>query len=195
MSTHTWKKCPYCGATYNSYTTYTKHYYVREGSPFVTCLSCWRVFIDKDIKEPALKPYSGSGYSILNCIFGFLFPFGIMGILLTAGAFQERDRVSLYVAAAILDSLYVGLTAYLIKKRKDFQAEGKAKYAESEKRLSDYKYALALKQAGFDVPSRFLNKGGQRNANIKRPQLVADNRPHHAGNGGRPPAQADRPRR
>ena len=74
MATQTYKKCPHCGKVYEYYSTYTKQYRNHSGSPFVTCKYCGESFIDKDIKEPALKPYEGD-LGILECFTFFLFPF------------------------------------------------------------------------------------------------------------------------
>ena len=70
--TYTNKRCPHCRKTYESYTNHTKRLSNHSGSPFLTCKFCGKTFVDTDIKEPALKPYSDRGYSILNCFLGFL---------------------------------------------------------------------------------------------------------------------------
>lgn len=157
MSTHTFKKCPHCGKTYETYSIYTKNYHKHSGSPFVKCRFCGNTFVDKDIKEPALKPYSSRGFSWFNCIFAFFIPFGALGILLTCAAFGVEDTsIVLFIVAFAVDLLYLSLTIYSFVNRKKLIEEDKKEYEESERRLSDPIYAHALKEAGFKVPEKYL---------------------------------------
>ena len=157
MAIHTFKRCPHCGKTYETYSTYTKQYTKHSGSPFITCQHCGNKFVDKEIKEPALKPYSTKGLSWFNCIFAFFMPFGALGILLTWGAFGIKEpSIALFIIAFAVDTIYLGLTIYSFINRKKFIEEDKKEYEESEKRLNNPKYAQALKDAGFKVPEKYL---------------------------------------
>lgn len=155
MATYTRKKCPHCGVTYESYNTYTKQY--STGSPFISCKHCGKTFVDRDIKEPALKPYSDNNISVINCIFAFFMPFGALGIFLSICAYNYRPTsVILWVIACIADLIYILLTAYCVINRKKLQQENYQEYQRSLNRLQNKEYAQALKNAGFDVPLHFL---------------------------------------
>lgn len=157
MATHTYKKCPHCGKTYESYSTYTKVYQNHSGSPFITCKSCGEMFVDKEIKEPALKPYTEEGFELWRCFFVHLMPWGIAGFLLTGCAFNlEESTLSLYVIATIVDACYIMFTANTIRNRKKYQEAERLAYQESEQRLRNPQYAKALQNAGFHVPSKYL---------------------------------------
>ena len=157
MATHTRKKCPHCGKTYETYSTYTKQYQNHSGSPFRRCNNCGGSFVDKDIKEPALKPQSASEITVINCIFAFFIPFGGAGILLTIAAYNlGSEAVGLWVVAALLDIFYVSSVIYLLIKRKIYNESAEKEYEASYNRLKNPEYARALKDAGFDVPSWFL---------------------------------------
>lgn len=157
MATYTSKKCPHCGKTYETYSTYTKQYQDHSGIPFRTCSNCGGRFIDKDIKEPALKPESFNEITVINCIFAMFMPFGAAGILLTIAAYNiGPTAVGLWVIAALLDIFYVASVIYFLIKRKKYNESAAREYEESYKRLKNPEYARALKDAGFDVPSWFL---------------------------------------
>lgn len=159
MATYTHKRCPHCGKLYETYSTHTKNFSNHSGSPFLTCKFCGKTFVDKDIKEPALKPYSDSGFSIFNCIFAFFWPFGVAGIILTGCTISpETSSVGVGIAALIVDAIYLLLTGHSIKNRKQLQKENKQEYEQSLERLKKPQYAMALKKAGFKVPEQFLKE-------------------------------------
>ena len=157
MATQTYKKCPHCGKVYEYYSTYTKQYRNHSGSPFVTCKYCGESFIDKDIKEPALKPYEGD-LGILECFTFFLFPFGVAGVFFLICAFntEEYFLISLIISILSLGG-YLALTIHTIVSRKRITESLKKDYIESEKRLKNPLYAKALKEAGYQVPDKYLN--------------------------------------
>ena len=155
MATYTYKRCPHCKKTYETYSTHTKHFSNHSGSPFLTCKHCGKTFVDKDIKEPALEPYSDSGYSLLNCVFAGFWPFGLTGIILTGYAIKYHS-IGVAIAALIVGGVYFAIMGTAIKNRKKFKIEDKLEYERSYERLKDINYAVALKNAGFDVPSHFL---------------------------------------
>lgn len=157
MATYTYKKCPHCGKTYESYSTYTKQYNNNSGSPFIVCRSCGKTFVDKEIKEPALLPYTGEGFELWRCFFAFLMPWGLAGIFAAVAAFNMEEKpVALFVIAAILIGIYVALTIYTIKNRIKFIEDDRKEYKASEQRLANPDYARALKEAGFKVPDKYL---------------------------------------
>jgi len=157
MSTHTYKKCPYCRKTYETYTTYTKADHNHEGSPFITCRSCGKTFIDKEIKEPALKPYTGKGYELWRCFFAGFMPFGMLFIFATLYLITEEEKTTWgYIISSVLILIYILFTTYVIKNRKKAQEMGRIEYLESVDRLKDPEYAQALKDAGFKVPEQYL---------------------------------------
>lgn len=156
MATHTYKKCPHCGKIYETYSTYTKVYQNHSGCPFKRCRSCGETFVDKDVQEPALKPFSEDDFSLWRCFLVYL-PYGSVGFLLTCCAFgMEESTLSLYIIAAIVDAIYIFSTYKVIKNRNVYLEEAKRDYQESEKRLSNPLYAQKLKDAGFKVPSKYL---------------------------------------
>ena len=157
MATHTYKKCPHCGKTYETYSTYTKVYQNHSGCPFKRCRFCGETFVDKDIQEPALKPFSEDDFALWRCFFVNLMPYGLAGFLLTCCAFGlEESTLSLYIIAAIVDAVYIVSTYKVIKNRNVYLEEAKRDYQASEKRLSNPLYAQELKNAGFKVPSKYL---------------------------------------
>lgn len=157
MATYTTKKCPYCKRTYENYSTYTKAYKNHSGSPFITCPSCQNVFVDKEIKEPALIPYSESGFAIWRYFFNYLFPFGIMGGLCAYISSTDPDRLATIIAAVCL-SIYFILTLIDIVNIPKYKEEFRAAYRESEKRLENPEYAIALQAHGFKVPEKYLKE-------------------------------------
>lgn len=158
MATHTYKKCPHCGKTYETYSTYTKAHMNHSGSPFVVCKSCGRTFVDRDIKEPALSPYSDEGFELWRCFFVYLMPWGLLGVFILFCALNMEDpSAAVYFFAALVLGLYVVLTANVVINRTKLQEKYKEEYRESEKRLQNPQYAQALSAAGFYVPRQYLN--------------------------------------
>ena len=152
---YTYKKCPYCKKQYESYCDATKQFCAHSGSPFVTCKYCGNIFVDKDIKEPALEPYQEP--NIFNYLMTGFFPFGIMGIFMTIGAFYAYTPVNVWILiAGIIGDLFylLPVTVGLIK-RKEIQEELRKDYAESQKRLSDPQYIQALINAGVKIPDAY----------------------------------------
>lgn len=158
MATHTRKKCPHCGKTYETYSTYTKHLQNHSGIPFITCSNCGGHFVDTDIKEPALESEAAKQITITNCFFAMFIPFGALGILLTIAACNTNPpSIGLWIVAAILDLIYLSSVIYFLVKRDDLNVAAAIEYEQSYKRLQNPEYARALKNAGFDVPFWFLD--------------------------------------
>ena len=159
MSTYTRKKCPHCHKTYESYSTYTKQYSKHSGCPFLTCGHCGQVFVDTDIKEPALSPPEKNRITIVNCFFGTFMPFGLGAIFSTMLAYNvEPVSIGLWIFAIALDLFYVGSVVYFLVKRDSLNKELEQEYKESYERLQNPEYARALQKAGFDVPYCFLQE-------------------------------------
>lgn len=157
MATYTYKKCPHCGKTYDSYSSFNTSFHSFSGSPFLKCNYCGNTFVDTEIKEPALKPYKKSRHSILNCLLATYFPYGLMGTFMTFIGFQYFPPFNFMLGIAIiLDIVYFVLTIIVLANRKSMQEEWKIKYEESVRRLSNPAYAKALEEAGFDVPEKYL---------------------------------------
>lgn len=159
MATYTYKKCPHCGKTYESYSTYTKDFNNHQGSPFVRCRFCGNIFVDKEIKEPALEPYTGKGFELWRCYFTFLMPFGLGGVAALLCAFNaEKYGPLLGLVGLILLALYAFLTFSTVVDREKLKEDDRKQYEESERRLMNPEYAKALKEAGFNVPSKYLKE-------------------------------------
>lgn len=154
MAIYYWKKCPKCGQTYDRYSSYTTGKY-HSGCPFLTCRNCGCTFVDKSIKEPALKPYKPVEYSLIGCILTLLFPCGIMGIVFLAYGISSLTVWSLIVGSIFFVAyLYLVISSY--RSRKSFKEADRREYEESLSRLNNREYAWALKNAGFKVPEEFL---------------------------------------
>ena len=82
-------------------------------------------------------------------------PLGLSCIIATGGAIQNNSLVA-GVIVAILLFIYITLTLFTIKNRSKLIEEDKEAYKASEQRLSNPDYALALKNAGFNVPEKYL---------------------------------------
>ena len=159
MAVHVRKKCPHCGKTYESYSTYTKqtHY----GSPFLNCSYCNKTFIDKEIKEPALKPYKALNYTFMHCLLTGLFPFCFISVIgIGAGiqnlSSQEHDPALFFIIGGIALVIYLFLVLFAYSKRNELKEDWEKEYKVSEQRLQNKSYAMAMKNAGFKVPSKYL---------------------------------------
>ena len=157
MAIYTTKKCPNCNIVYERYSNYTKHLENHSGSPFIICKFCGQTFVDKDIKEPALKPFYDVDFGIIGCVIGLLFPFGVVGIGLTVALFCFEFNAFLLIFAALFDALYIYLVVKSYQSRDKAKEDLRREYEESLERLNDINYAIALKKAGFKVPKEFLN--------------------------------------
>ena len=155
MSTHTWKKCPNCGKTYEHYTTYTKNFENHSGCPIVTCKYCGQKFIDKDIKEPALKPKPAKA-SIINCIFTMFIPFGALSILFAIPLTYETPEPWYYFLVIIPAIIWISFVVFAFAKRAEINKELIEEYKASEERLKNPEYAKLLKEHKFKVPEKYL---------------------------------------
>ena len=131
MAIYTTKKCPNCNIVYERYSNYTKHLENHSGSPFIICKFCGQTFVDKDIKEPALKPFYDVDFGIIGCVIGLLFPFGVVGIGLTVALFCFEFNAFLLIFAALFDALYIYLVVKSYQSRDKVKEDLRREYEES----------------------------------------------------------------
>ena len=151
------KKCPHCGIVYDQrpigrwgkkLTPEDQWVY---GSPLRMCKNCQKLFMDKDYRELAFTPLrSYDKAPITSTTYLILAAGGILGLLMYVGGQSTFAIIAWAVAIAYLVADLALYPGRLKKLEKEKQA--------SEKRMSDPKYAQALKNAGFDIPDRYLNK-------------------------------------
>lgn len=157
MSTYTTKKCPHCRKAYEHYSTATKKYENHIGSPFITCMYCGEVFIDKDMKEPALEPFEDKTPNLFSFLLGFLYPFGLAAVLFTIIFFcMDEYSSGILIITLALYAIYFLLVVSGYKKRYSIQDDLRKDYQESLDRLNDVEYAKALKDIGYKVPEKYL---------------------------------------
>ena len=156
MSTHTWKKCPNCGKTYEHYTTYTKNFTSHSGCPITTCKYCGEIFIDKDIKEPALESKPAK-VSIIDCIFTMFFPFGVLSIVFAIPLIIHYTSEPWYYLFVIIPAIiWISFVIFALVKRDKINKELIEEYKASEERLKDLEYAQLLLKYKFNVPDKYL---------------------------------------
>lgn len=163
MSTRTWKKCPHCGYTFESYSTYTKNYKDHSGHPFKFCPKCSEIIIDKDMKEPALKP-PPKRPSIFSCFFTGFMPFGLLGILCsipmftdeTFNIFETNNLLYFLILVMLPAAVWICMIIWAFCSRDKIKIELDKEYEDSEKRLQNREYALLLKELGYKVPEKYL---------------------------------------
>ena len=155
------KKCPHCNRNISIQQGNVNAY----GPTITICTNCGKYIIDKDNLEAALdidsaydtvKPiYFSTVYSSIGCIL-----FGFAPIILFNSGITTW-KIILLIATIILG---IFLAIYFIyDEYKSFDKrldEMQEEINNSKKRLSNYEYALALKQLGYSVPEEFLNKNG-----------------------------------
>ena len=165
---YTYKSCPHCGKTYESYNNATKSMTVQDGCPIVTCKFCHKDFIDKDIKEPAFfsKPSKAS-------IFGLIVsPLYILGIplLLSYGIAIKHNSIFSLIIAIVLSIVYIWFVYKSIKAKNEINEDLIKEYEESKKRCSNREYIILLIDADYKVPEYFLE--------VNHPDLVDYQRKH-----------------
>ena len=151
------KKCPYCGKVYEQRACggfgrkpLPEDVWVY-GSPMKLCANCKRIFIDKDVKELAITELRKSDTAKITANTMTLLPMGaLVAVLLYL---LGQSTFAIVAAAVAVVYLAMDLGMYPMRMGK-LRTEREA----SEKRLSDPEYARALKQAGIDVPERYLKK-------------------------------------
>lgn len=143
MATYYTKSCPYCGYKYQIMDMH-KHYY---GSPFQICAKCRKGFVDKDFIEMGLlspceyEPQRIELISILATAIGGLG--GFLSLILS-----PEDSV-LFLLVAIIGLCLIAHDIVGYEKR---CAQQKEELQQSNARLSNPQYVLALVEIGYDVP-------------------------------------------
>lgn len=162
-TTHIRKKCPHCGYTFESYTPISKHQLNHSGHPFRYCPKCSKLIIDKDMKEPALKP-PPKRPSVVNCLFAEFIPFGLGAILCTIPMFTDETfnffalKGFLYCLILVITPAAVWIISIIwtLCNRDKTKRKLDEEYAASEKRLQIREYALMLKELGYKVPDKYI---------------------------------------
>lgn len=153
--TYTFMKCPYCKAYYN-YTTSGRYNW---GSPLVKCRRCGRTFVDSSIHEVAIEGF-GFTDSIRSNWWFLLLPFmiAVMGCILFS--LDGLEGVMDIFMGCFISAIAIGTLMFWGVFRSYKQNKIKMKYEmdRSITRLSDPDYAYALKNAGYDVPDKYLMK-------------------------------------
>ena len=151
------KNCPFCKKVVEqrAYASWGRQPSEQDkwlfGTPLRLCPHCGKLFIDKDIQELAITGPRRQDTAIVGQASLRL---ALMGVVLGALPLIGRLNVLAYIAFGVA-LVTVGADAALYPTRqKKLEAERLA----SEKRLSDPRYARALKNAGYDIPERYLTK-------------------------------------
>ena len=159
---YTTKKCPHCNFPYTIWEAKGEAHY---GSPILTCEKCRKPFVDKDYREIAIDGPRDSDtkkiypYTIFICVFSLIFSIPVL-VLFSMGAYGtiENDDLWLLLAAVIFLSWAIYSVIRDIKSYEKRQEYLKKEKAASEERLSNYNYARFLKDIGYDVPQKYLDK-------------------------------------
>jgi hypothetical protein len=154
-------KCPHCGNTIDFLKLKGPKAY---GTPLITCNKCNKPFIDKNIIEIAIdgiRPVDKMRIEPASFITLLMGCFSIYaGYLNITDSLNDDKSMSwlffIIGGLFILGSLW-SIIDHLINYKKN-QLMLQQMKLESEKRLSNYTYALLLKQAGFNVPDKYLRQ-------------------------------------
>ena len=157
MATYTHKYCHNCHKLYHSYSNLTKSQEQLTGSPILTCKYCGTMFIDRDVKEPALYKKSTT-LNIFGILLAPIWPFGATALLFLFCSIKTDGSIS--TAAAVFGVLSLIFYLYLIyvgiKNKDSINQEIKQEYNESIKRLKNKDYVIFLLNNGYKIPKRFL---------------------------------------
>lgn len=145
--------CPYCG-----FTLKTTHSLSRHGGKLLgTCPMCGETYSDPYGSEIALEPYKQPDtlLSLLKSSFYISIALSVL-LAFSAALVTYDDPVFLPILAVSFPSLWLLFALYSLLTRKKSRNKYISALRESERRLSDSNYALALKHTGYYVPLRFL---------------------------------------
>ena len=121
------------------------------GTPLKLCPHCGKLYIDKDMQELAI---TGPRKQDTVFVGPASLRIALMGVALGALLLIGRLTVFACIAFGVALATLVADAALYPTRQKKLAAERVA----SEKRLSDPDYARALKNAGYDIPDRYLKK-------------------------------------
>lgn len=159
MATNTiTKTCPFCRKVYEQRSFYCRGKTVTEeerwlfGSPMRMCPHCKKMFCDKDVRELAITGMRKQDKAFITP--GSL-KVSAMGIILGGLMLLAKLTTFGYIAMGV--GLLWGVADLCLypTRMKKMEKERQA----SEKRLSDPAYARMLKNAGYEVPQRYLPEG------------------------------------
>jgi len=135
VSTHTYKKCPHCKKTYETYSTYTKSMQDHNDTPFRVCKNCGEVFFDRDYREIAFdgKPKKINFFqALLNPWWTLVF----IAILLFWGGI-DNNSYGLIIAGLIIWAIYLSIVVIIWIKRDKIYKSVLIDYEQSLIRVSD----------------------------------------------------------
>ena len=121
------------------------------GTPLKLCPHCGKLYVDKDIQELAITGPRKQDTAFVGPV---SLRIALMGVVLGALLLIGRLTVFACLAFGVALATLVADAALYPTRQKKLAAERVA----SEKRLSDSDYARALKNAGYDIPDRYLKK-------------------------------------
>ena len=151
------KNCPFCKKVVEqrAYTSWGRKPSEEDkwlfGTPLKLCPHCGKLYIDKDIQELAI---TGPRKQDMAVVGPASLRIALMGVVLGALLLIGRLTVFACIAFGVALATLVADAALYPTRQKKLAAERVA----SEKRLSDPDYAKALKNAGYDIPDRYLKK-------------------------------------
>ena len=121
------------------------------GTPLRLCPHCGKLYIDRDMQELAITGPRKQDMAVIGP--GSL-RVALMGVMLGALLLIGRLTVFACIAFGVALATLAADAALYPTRQKKLAAEREA----SEKRLSKPDYARALKNAGYDIPDRYLKK-------------------------------------
>ena len=121
------------------------------GTRLKLCPPCGKLYVDKDIQELAITGPRKQDTAFVGPV---SLRIALMGVVLGALLLIGRLTVFACIAFGVALATLVADAALYPTRQKKLAAERVA----SEKRLSDPDYARALKNAGYDIPDRYLKK-------------------------------------
>ena len=150
------KNCPFCKKVVEqrSYISWGRQSSDEDrwqfGPPLRLCPHCGKLFIDKDRQELAVTPPRKQDLAVIG-------PASVriaaIGAVLGGALLLGRQTVLALIAFGVALATLAADAALCPTRRKKLDDERKA----SEKRLSDPKYAQALRRAGYAIPEKYLN--------------------------------------
>ncbi len=153
------KKCPHCGhvysrKTYSGYGKVSESVQIEYGTPLLTCLYCGKPFLDRNRRELVWTGMPEDYYrKVTKSGIQSLVLSSIMGIFFLAGGLSVLGLVAIVLGVVIV---LIDLGGYEGRKKKlDDEMEA------SKKRTQNPAYVLALKLAGYNVPSFALERISQ----------------------------------
>ena len=151
------KNCPFCKKVVEqrAYASWGRNPSEQDkwlfGTPLRLCPHCGKLFVDKDRQELAI---TGPRKQDLAVIGPASLRLALMGVVLGALLLLGKLNVFAWIAFGVALATLIADAALYPTRRKKLEVERQA----SEKRLSDPRYAQALKNAGYDIPQRYLTR-------------------------------------